>query len=703
MALQSNDQRPNSESTICRLPVFENRELNPANIPAEQKDTSSGKIDVRSSSGRSNPNASENPSTIRVDSGIASSWTLDNAHDLYGVRRWGMGYFGIAENGNLTYRSPGSDGDQSIEFAEIIDGLRQRGLEMPVMLRLENVVNDRIRQLHEAFAKAIQSCNYQNEFRGVFPIKVNQQAHVIDEIARFGQQFGHGLEAGSKAELLIAMSHLRDRNSLIICNGYKDEEFVDLGIQATRLGFQCFFVIETPKELPILLRRAKHWDVQPKIGIRIKLSTSVDGHWSNDSGDRSLFGLSTLQVIEVVDRLREAEMLDCLQLLHFHLGSQIPNIRNIRDGVSEACRFYLDLLNEGAPMGYLDIGGGLAVDYDGNNSTEAHSRNYDLDEYCIDIVDAISTTLDPHKVQHPQIISESGRWTVAPMSVLIFNVLEVNKFSPQPIPDPLPDSVPDEVESLLETLQSIETRRLQENFNDALYYRDQARKGFRSGALNLRERALAENICLTILHRIAALVPTMRRPPAQLLAIGDMLSDIYYGNFSVFQSLPDSWAIEQVFPVIPLQRLNEEPTQSAIIGDLTCDCDGKLDRFSGSDSEVKTLRLHALDDDEDYCIGVFLVGAYQETLGDLHNLFGDANVASVRVLPTGQLRFVHELEGDSIGDVLSYVEYQPGEIFKRFRAHAEQAVQDQEISLSQRQEMLKLFSESLRGYTYFES
>lgn len=633
----------------------------------------------------------------------ADSWTIENAFDLYGVNRWGMGYFGIADNGNLTYHPPGIEGRPSVEFAKIIDGLRQRGLDMPVMLRLENVVDDRILRLNTAFASAIKSCGYKNEFRGVFPIKVNQQAHVIEAITQFGEPFGHGLEAGSKAELLIAMSQLQSNDSLIICNGYKDEEFIDLACQATRIGFKCFFVIETPKELPMVLKRAQHWDVRPLIGVRVKLSTTVEGHWSHDSGDRSLFGLSTVQLIKIVDQLRDAGMLDCLQLLHFHLGSQIPNIRNIRDGVTEACRFYLDLLQEGAPMGYFDIGGGLAVDYDGNNSIETHSRNYDLDEYCIDVVEAIMASLDPHDVAHPQIISESGRWTVAPMSVLIFNVLEVNKFSPQPIPEELPDELPDEVRCLLQTLEGIEPRRLQEHFNDAIYYRDLARKGFRSGNLNLRERALAENIYLTILHRIAELVPQMRRPPAQLQSIGEMLSDIYYGNFSVFQSLPDSWAINQVFPVMPLQRLHQCPTQNAIIGDLTCDCDGKLDRFGGPDADVSTLKLHALDDSEDYCIGVFLVGAYQETLGDLHNLFGDANVASVRVTASGQLRFVHELEGDSIGDVLSYVEYQPGDTFKRFRLRAENAVEEGRISVSQRQEMLKLFSESLRGYTYFES
>ena len=439
------------------------------------------------------------------------------------------------------------------------------------------------------------------------------------------------------------------------------------------------------------------------IGMRIKLATQVDGHWASDSGDRSLFGLSTVQLIDIVDQLRSCGMLDCLQLLHFHLGSQIPNIRNIRDGVTEACRFYLDLIGEGAPMGYLDIGGGLAVDYDGSGSTTESSRNYDVDEYCIDIVESIMASLGPEDVDHPVLITESGRWTVAPVSVLLFNVLDVNRFSPLPMPETMPEQLHESVVCLLDTLQAIDARRLQENYNDAIYNLGEARKAFRSGIVSLRERALAENICLMILHKIAAKVPDLNRAPPALLNLSDALSDIYYGNFSVFQSLPDSWAIDQIFPVMPVQRLNEEPTRNAIIGDLTCDCDGKLDRFATLEAECKTLKLHEIQPDEEYCIGVFLTGAYQETLGDLHNLFGDANVASVRVDDQGQLQFVNELAGDSIGDVLSYVEYSSDDILKRFQARAETAVNDKSISDAQRQEMVAMFNESMNGYTYFEN
>ncbi len=623
--------------------------------------------------------------------------------DLYGIDRWGHRYFDISERGNVVVKAPTRQGLQVVELMEIVDGLKARGLDMPVMLRFENLLDDRVVELNTAFRQAIEACGYRNEYRGVFPIKVNQQQHVIAEIAKAGARFGHGLEAGSKAELLIAMASLSNQDSLIICNGYKDEEFLDLGLQATRIGFQCFFVLETLQELNALLERSRHWGVDPLIGARLKLSTEVDGHWSGDSGDHSLFGLSTRQLMEVVDTLRGAEKLHCLKLLHFHQGSQIPNIRNIRDGVNEACRYYIELANEGAPMGYFNLGGGLAVDYDGSGSMHANSRNYDLDEYCVDIVETIAESLDHHQIPHPVIVSESGRWTSAPMAVLLFNVLSVTNFDPEPLPDPLPDDLSEPVQNLLFTLRNLKPRRLQESYNDAIYYRDQMREAFRMGNVHLRERALGENICLIIFNKIAGLLPEASRPPAVLIDLPRRLCDIYYGNFSVFQSLPDAWAIDQVFPVVPLHRLDEAPERSAIIADLTCDCDGKLSRFVGREEHQSTMLLHTLNPDEDYYLGVFLVGAYQETLGDLHNLFGDTNVASVRVSDEGNLEFVREIHGDSISDVLSYVEYQPQDLYQQFRELAESAVREGKISVEQRQEMLSLYSESLRGYTYFET
>jgi len=403
-----------------------------------------------------------------------------------------------------------------------------------------------------------------------------------------------------------------------------------------------------------------------------------------------------------VDELRRGEMLDCLRLLHFHLGSQIPTIHCIREGVREACRFYIDLVQEGAPLGYLDLGGGLAVDYDGTAGGSGHSCNYSLEEYCVDIVEAVQDSLDPHAIEHPVLVTESGRATVASMSVLLFNVLDVGHFNPAPCVEP-PPRANAQVRHLWDALQAVNADNLQESFNDALYYRDQLRAAFHHGLLTLRERAEGENLCLAVLQRVAALSRDAEDPlPAWVESLREMLADTYYGNFSVFQSLPDAWAIAQVFPVMPIHRLHERPTRRALIADLTCDCDGKLHRFVGPQGEASTLPLHPLREGEEYYLGVFLVGAYQETLGDLHNLFGDTNVASVRLSAEGGLEYVHELHGDSVADVLSYVEYQPADLYQQFRSTAENAVRNGRIDVRERQQMLGLFSDSLRGYTYFK-
>ena len=628
-------------------------------------------------------------------------WNTDKAAELYGVREWGIGMFDVNKSGEL-HVTVNNGVNRSVSLLDIADGLQQRDLAMPVLLRIENNLDAAITQLNEAFAQAIAGADYQGAYRGVFPIKVNQQAHIIEEIARFGERYHHGLEAGSKAELLVAMSMLRDRESLIICNGYKDEEFIDLGLRARQLGMKCVFVVETREEVSLIIRRSKELGVQPMIGVRLKLGTKVDGHWSEDSGDRSLFGLNTQQLIEAVDLLRNADMLQCLRLIHFHLGSQIPNIQNIRAGIREACRYYIDLVEEGAPLGYLDIGGGLAVDYDGSRGGSPHSRNYSLPEYCVDVVEAIQESLDPAEIPHPTIVSESGRATVAYTSVLMFNILTVSHFEPGELPHELPEDAPDEVRNLVALLDNISLKNIQECHNDAIYYLESLRMQFKRGEIKLRMRSVGEKYYLAALQKIVKLLPQLDRVPMELENLPERLADIYYGNFSVFQSLPDFWAIGQTFPVMPIHRLDQEPTRQAIIADLTCDCDGKIDRFAHPEGEQTTLMLHPVESEEEYYLAVFLVGAYQETLGDLHNLFGDTNVASVRINPDGSFDFVHELHGDAISDVLSYVEYDPNDLYRRFRDTAEKAVREGRISVPERQQMLGAFTESLRGYTYFE-
>lgn len=633
----------------------------------------------------------------------SDSWSAKHSAELYGIEEWGSGYFGVNHAGNVEVRAPGEGAaDVSVDLTHIIDGLQQRGLEMPVLLRIENLVDSRISILNESFAEAIATTGYQGVYRGAFPIKVNQQSHIVEEIARFGERYNHGLEAGSKAELMIAMSTLKNLESLIICNGYKDAEFIDLGLQARKLGFKCIFVLETVAEVKLVIERSRLLGVDPILGVRLKLSTKVEGHWAEDSGDRSLFGLTTNHLIEVMDQLRSADLLHCLELLHFHLGSQIPNIRSIRAGVLEACRYYIAMVGEGAPLSYIDLGGGLAIDYDGTSSVSGHSRNYSVQEYCVDVVEALAQQLNAHNLPHPTIVTESGRATVAHTSVLLFNVLDVGHFEPGPVPSELPEESHEQVSNLWFTLKAINVNKLQESYNDVIYYRDQVRDCFFSGEVSLRERAFAENLCFAGLQRIVALLPEMKRIPPELEQLPEQLADIYYGNFSVFQSLPDSWAINQVFPVMPIHRLDEKPNRQATIADLTCDCDGKLDSFAGPEGETRTLSLHSVKEGEEYYLGVFLVGAYQETLGDLHNLFGDTNVASVRINTDGSVDFVHELHGDSIADVLSYVEYDPQQMFRQFRVAAEQAVRDGRINVSERQSMLSAYSESLRGYTYFE-
>ncbi|WP_039914108.1 biosynthetic arginine decarboxylase [Cellvibrio mixtus] len=631
-----------------------------------------------------------------------NNWSARKSAELYGIDEWSSNYFGVSDAGEVTVCVPAANGDACVSLMHIVDGLQQRGLQMPVLLRLENLVDTRISILNDSFSQAMESSGYRGQYRGVFPIKVNQQSHVVAEIARFGERYNHGLEAGSKAELMIALATITNRESLIICNGYKDAEFISLGLQSRKLGFKCFFVLETLSELQSVIERSRALDIEPLIGVRLKLSTKVEGHWSADSGDRSLFGLNTNELVTVIDTLREANLLHCFQLLHFHLGSQIPNIRSIRAGVLEACRYYIELVGEGAPLQYLDLGGGLAIDYDGTCSTNGHSRNYSVQEYCIDVVEAIQESLDKHHIPHPTIVTESGRATVAHTAILLFNILDVTQFEPTTLPDILPHPCHEMIQNLWQSLAEISVNNLQESYNDAIYYRDKIRDLFNSGDINLRHRVLSENIYLAALQKIAALLPEMKRVPAELETLSQLLADIYYGNFSVFQSLPDSWAIGQVFPVMPIHRLTEEPTRQAIIADLTCDCDGKLQKFATPTGESSTLPLHPIKAGEEYYLGVFLVGAYQETLGDLHNLFGDTNVASVRINADASLDFVHELQGDSIADVLSYVEYDPAALYQQFRETAEQAVRDSIISVADRQQMLAAYSEGLRGYTYFE-
>jgi len=630
-------------------------------------------------------------------------WDSTRSAQLYGIDAWGAGYFSVSPGGEVQINVD-CDGKQvSVSLAKIVADMHARGLHMPTVLRIRNILHHRISVLNESFAKAIADNGYRNVYRGVYPIKVNQQCHVVEDISNHGRRYHHGLEVGSKAELVIALSQQLHSHGLVICNGYKDAEYIDLGLYAHRMGIACFFVLETLNELELVIERSRALGIEPLLGVRLKISLEVDGHWSKDSGDRSIFGLSTAAVMRAVDTLRQAGLLHCLRLLHCHMGSQIPNIRNVRSGVLEACRYYAGLVEEGAPMGYLDLGGGLAVDYEGANTNSTHSMNYRMDEYCVNIVESIQETLDPLEISHPVIVTESGRATVAYSSLLLFNILNVSAGLPEVQLDPLPEDAHDTLRNLETVLASIEPAKMQENYNDALFYRDEVRELFHHGQASLRERATAENLFLAVLDTIMRQLPNMHRVPPELRDLSEQLCDTYYGNFSLFQSLPDIWAIRQLFPIMPIHRLNERPTRPAILADLTCDCDGRIDRFTTPDGEHHSLLLHPLKPDEDYHVGVFLVGAYQETLGDLHNLFGDTNVVNVAINDDGTYDFACEFHGDQIADVLSYVEYEPRQVQEKFRLVAEQAVRDGKISVAERQIILQAYRDSLQGYTYLEA
>ena len=628
-----------------------------------------------------------------------TEWSVEQSAEWYGIRNWGADYFSISRKGEVMVHPHGNG--VGVSLRRIIDGLADRGLEMPVLLRLSDILDSRIQKLHESFAKAIAEFEYQGRYRGVYPIKVNQQQQVLEEITQFGARYHHGLEAGSKPELIAALAYMHDTEAYLICNGYKDAEFVDLGLYARKMGIQCIFVVENPSELKLIVERSRKLDIKPIIGVRLKLSTQASGHWNESGGERSVFGLNPSQVCDLIDTLREEEMLDCLKLLHYHVGSQIPNIRDIREAVVEACRVYTGMVNEGAPMGILDLGGGLAVDYDGSHSDTSSSRNYGLDEYCAAIVENMVSTLDEVGVAHPDIVTESGRATVAYYSILLFNILDESRFEIDELPKQLAEDAHELLHNLMAVVKVLDLKNAQECYHDAFYYRDEIHQRFKRGSMTLRERALAGEIFWHIITRIATLTKEMEYVPDELKQLNAVLADIYYGNFSLFQSLPDVWAIDQLFPNMPIHRLDEKPTREVVLADITCDCDGKIDQFVGQYTKRDTLQLHNLTGEE-YYLGVFLVGAYQETLGDLHNLLGDTNVVTVRVDYEGNLQFTRELEGDSVADVLSYVEYDPKRMIRLIRELAEEAVRNDRISPKDRRLIMDAYEDGMRGYTYFE-
>ncbi|MFA6784436.1 MAG: biosynthetic arginine decarboxylase [Sphaerochaeta sp.] len=632
------------------------------------------------------------------------TWSVEDAAELYRIEEWGNGYFHISDEGEVEVRLKDKSLDSSISLLKIAKGLQERGMKLPVLLRFSNILDDRIQHINESFAQAMHDVGYLGEYRGVYPVKVNQQQQVIEEICRFGKQYHHGLETGSKAELIAALAYIDDPEAYVICNGYKDEEYIDLALRGISLGIQTVLVVEMPGETEIIIERARALKIKPNIGIRMKPSTIAGGHWTDSGGDRSVFGLDTTQVIAVVDHLKREGMLDCLKLLHYHLGSQIPNIHDIRVGATEAARFYAGLIHEGAPMGLLDIGGGLAIDYDGSCSNSSNSRNYTTTEYCVDIVEEVMTICKEQKIDHPTILSESGRALVSYYSVLLLNILDTNVFwDENHKEEEIPEVLLPALENLLYVKKMLTEKNTQECLNDLNYYREEIRNKFLYGTVNIRERAVAEHLYWSIIADIYKMEAKNQYVSPQIKELEHQLSDIYYGNFSLFQSLPDVWAIDQLFPIMPIHMLDKKPDRKAILSDITCDSEGKIDQFIGRNEIANTLSLHSIPLDEDYILGVFLVGAYQETLGDLHNLLGDTNVVSLTYDEEGKFQLHNELEGDTVSDVLSYVEYDPKQLESMIRTKAEKAVQEGRITAQQRRKIISAYTAGLRGYTYYET
>ena len=637
-----------------------------------------------------------------VDSEILERWNCEEAVELYGVREWSLGYFGVSEFGEVVVRPRGPGSNLEISLFSLVAGIKDRGMSLPVLLRFGDILRSRVTELNEAFGDSIKAAAYRGDYRGVYPIKVNQQQQVVEEVLRYGRPFHHGLEVGSKAELIAALGCVDDPEATIVCNGYKDDEYIRLVLLAQKMGLSPVIVIEKPGELPCIARWSADLGTRPHLGVRVKLSTRAGGMWTESGGDRSVFGLTSAGITSVLDELNRADMLDCLRMLHYHLGSQIPSIRSIRAAIREAGRFYVDLVREGAAMGMIDVGGGLAVDYDGSHTSFPSSRNYTLAEYCADIVEAIMSTADEAGIPHPTIISESGRATVSHHSVLLFNVLGMEPAGGTlALPDELPPDCHERLRDLWEVRAALNSKNAQECYHDATFYRDELRTMFLHDGVSLRERALGEEIFWDVAARIARGLTDQKYVPDELLKLPGAMADVYYCNFSVFQSLPDAWAIGQLFPIMPVHRLDEQPTREAILADITCDCDGKIDRFVDLHDVRRTLPLHAPNGSE-YVLGAFLCGAYQETLGDLHNLLGDPNVVAVHVDDDGTPDFEREIEGDSVGDVLSYVRYDPRELIAQVRRRAEQAVKAGVLSATERRIVMDAYQSGMRGYTYFE-
>ena len=632
-------------------------------------------------------------------------WSIEDSNDLYAVRSWGSGYFGINDAGHVVCR-PARDDTREIDIYEVVQQLGARDLTAPMVLRFSDILRDRLRSLHDAFAAAITENDYKNRYAAVFPIKVNQQRLVVEEVYRASAELGFGLECGSKPELLAVMAMTEDApNRLIICNGFKDDSYIEAVILATKLGRSIIPVVENFSELGYILRHAEKYQVRPKIGVRVKLAAEGAGRWRESAGDRSKFGLFTTEILELVEVLRSHGMLDCLKLVHCHPGSQLHDIRRVKDAVNELAQVYAELAKLGAGLEYIDVGGGLGVDYDGSRTNFESSTNYSLREYASDVVYRVASVCNARGLAHPVIISESGRAIAAHHSVLVFNVLGAARLDLFSAPDRATTDdgrLPQPVADLFDAHATVSERRLVECWHDAQQAREQAQQMFSLGYLNIEMRSLAERLYWATCAKVRDVTRRLGRIPEELDGLEAVLSDTYFCNMSVFQSLPDSWAIEQLFPIMPLHRLEERPGRTAVLADITCDSDGKIDRFVSLRDIKRALEVHELRPGEDYFLAAFLVGAYQETLGDLHNLFGDTHVVHIRLDDEHGWWIEEIVKGDTANTVLGYMQYDTDELYPRFARDCERAMRDGRLSVAEGQALKRFYESELAGYTYLE-
>lgn len=627
-------------------------------------------------------------------------WRIEDSKELYNTNGWGMGYFSINEKGNVTV-TPKRNGPD-IDLKELLDELILRDVSCPMLIRFPDILDDRIFSISESFASAAKEYDYKAQNFIIYPIKVNQMRPVVEEIVSHGKKFNIGLEAGSKPELHAVLAINTITDSMIICNGYKDEAYIELALLAQKMGKQLFLVVEKLNELKLIASVAKRMKIQPAIGIRIKLASSGSGKWEDSGGDISKFGLSSSELLEALDFLEKNKMKQCFQLLHFHIGSQVTKIRRIKAALREASQFYADLCKMGFKIDFVDIGGGLGVDYDGTRSANSESSiNYTLQEYVNDSVSTFVDVSDKNNIPHPNIITESGRSLTAHHSVLIFEVLETATLPEWDEEDTINDDDHELVKEIYQLYEKLNHTRMLEYWHDAQQIREEALDLFSLGMLDLKTRAQIERLFWSVTREIHKLTLQVKHVPDELKQLSRMLPDKYFCNFSLFQSLPDSWAIDQIFPIMPIHRLDEKPNQTATIQDITCDSDGKIENFISSYTFSRFLPVHAVNSKESYYIGAFMVGAYQEILGDLHNLFGDTNAIHVSVKDD---TFVIDqvIDGETVAEVLDYVQYNSKKMVRAVEMWVTSSVKSGKITIEEGKEFLSTYRSGLYGYTYLE-